>query len=292
MVKKKLKTRRTRTKTAPPKKTVKKRTARKTAVKKVAKRAKSRRVVKKKRVIKKRRVVKKKRVIKKRRVVKKKRVIKKRRVVKKSTTASTKKTARRKPAPRKKKKLATKKRGGTPRKKETAKRKKTTARKAAVKTPARRRPKKKPSARMVKSDKGAAVPAAVKAYQLKSGEPYMSSEQLQHFRKLLLNRKKELMREVDRTVNHMQAEATSFADPVDRATQEEEFSLELRARDRERKLIKKIDEAMGMIDADEYGYCVLCGTEIGVRRLEARPTATLCIDCKSLQELKEKQIAD
>ena len=145
---------------------------------------------------------------------------------------------------------------------------------------------------MIKPAENFAVTSNVKAYQMKKGEPYMNSEQLQHFRKLLLNWKKELMAEVDRTMNHMQADAANFADPIDRATQEEEFSLELRTRDRERKLIKKIDEALAMINANEYGYCNSCGTEIGVRRLEARPTANLCIDCKSMQELKEKQIAD
>lgn len=111
-----------------------------------------------------------------------------------------------------------------------------------------------------------------------------------HFRKLLLDWKAELMEEVDRTVSHMKDEAANFPDPADRATQEEEFSLELRARDRERKLIKKIDSTLELIEQDEYGYCGDCGIEIGVRRLEARPTATQCIDCKTLAEIKEKQI--
>jgi DnaK suppressor protein len=97
------------------------------------------------------------------------------------------------------------------------------------------------------------------------------------------------MEEVDRTVHHMQDEATNFPDPNDRATQESEFSLELRTRDRERKLIKKIDEALDRIEEHEYGYCEACGVEIGIRRLEARPTATLCIDCKTLDEIREKQ---
>jgi DnaK suppressor protein len=98
------------------------------------------------------------------------------------------------------------------------------------------------------------------------------------------------MQEVDRTVHHMQDEAANFADPSDRASQEEEFSLELRARDRERKLIKKIDETLQLIDSNDYGWCDSCGVEIGIRRLEARPTATLCIDCKTLAEIREKQI--
>jgi DnaK suppressor protein len=128
-------------------------------------------------------------------------------------------------------------------------------------------------------------------YKEKKGETYMNKDQREHFRTLLLAWKQELMEEVDRTVGHMKEDAANFADPADRATQEEEFSLELRTRDRERKLIKKIDEAVNDIDAGDYGYCEACGIEIGIRRLEARPTATLCIDCKTLQEIKEKQMA-
>ncbi len=117
----------------------------------------------------------------------------------------------------------------------------------------------------------------------------MNAAQREHFKKLLHAWKKELMEEVDRTVNHMKDEAANFPDPADRASQEEEFSLELRTRDRERKLIKKIDKTIELIEADDYGYCEACGVEIGVRRLEARPTATLCVDCKTLAEIKEKQ---
>jgi len=117
----------------------------------------------------------------------------------------------------------------------------------------------------------------------------MSEAQLDHFRSILNGWKKDLMAEVDRTVDHMKDEAANFPDPADRATQEEEFSLELRTRDRERKLIKKIDDTMGLINNGEYGYCETCGVEIGLRRMEARPTATQCIDCKSLDEIKEKQ---
>jgi len=127
-------------------------------------------------------------------------------------------------------------------------------------------------------------------YMPKKGEEYMSPEQEDHFRGLLRAWKRELMEEVDRTVHHMQDEAANFPDPNDRATQESEFSLELRARDRERKLIKKIDEALNRIDIGEYGFCDSCGVEIGIRRLEARPTATLCIDCKTLDEIREKQM--
>ncbi|GAA0795482.1 RNA polymerase-binding protein DksA [Marinobacterium sediminicola] len=127
-------------------------------------------------------------------------------------------------------------------------------------------------------------------YPLDNGEEYMNDAQKDHFRKILLAWKRELMEEVDSTITHLKEEASNFADPSDRASQEEEFSLELRTRDRERKLIRKIDEALDSIDDDDYGYCEACGVEIGIRRLEARPTATLCIDCKTLAEIKEKQI--
>lgn len=126
-------------------------------------------------------------------------------------------------------------------------------------------------------------------YEPKKGEEYMGAPQLEHFRKMLLNWKRELMEEVDRTMHHMQEDAANYADPSDRATQEEEFSLELRTRDRERKLIKKIDKTLDNIDRDDYGFCDSCGVEIGIRRLEARPTATQCIDCKTLAEIKERQ---
>jgi len=126
-------------------------------------------------------------------------------------------------------------------------------------------------------------------YKPKKGEEYMNEKQSEHFRNILLAWKSELMEEVDRTVSHMKDEAANFPDPADRATQEEEFSLELRTRDRERKLIKKIDKTIDLIDAEDYGFCDTCGVEIGIKRLEARPTATLCIDCKTLDEIKEKQ---
>lgn len=130
----------------------------------------------------------------------------------------------------------------------------------------------------------------VAPYQEKPGEEYMSVEQRKHFRLILLHWKQQLMEEVDRTVHHMQDEAANFPDPNDRATQEEEFSIELRTRDRERKLIKKIDEALQKIENNDYGFCDACGIEIGIRRLEARPTATLCIDCKTIDEIKERQM--
>ncbi|QIT56434.1 RNA polymerase-binding protein DksA [Aquisalimonas sp. 2447] len=126
-------------------------------------------------------------------------------------------------------------------------------------------------------------------YQQAEGEEYMSAEQLEHFRQLLLAWKRQLQEEVERTVHHMRDDATNYADPADRATQEEEFALELRTRDRERKLIRKIDQTLEAIRKEDYGYCEQCGVEIGLRRLEARPTATLCIDCKTLEEHREKQ---
>jgi DnaK suppressor protein len=128
-------------------------------------------------------------------------------------------------------------------------------------------------------------------YKPKKGESYMSSQQLLHFRSILEGIKVELGQDIDRTVHTMQDEATIFADPNDRASQESDMALELRNRDRERKLIKKIEETIAKIDSGDYGYCESCGVEIGLKRLEARPTATLCIDCKTLDEIREKQVA-
>lgn len=125
------------------------------------------------------------------------------------------------------------------------------------------------------------------SYQPTEGEDYMNSTQLAYFRQVLFDWKQSLLNEVDRTVNHMRDESTAFPDPNDRATQEEEFSLELRTRDRERKLIKKINESLAQIDNGDYGYCEACGMEIGLARMQARPTATLCIDCKMLEEVRE-----
>ncbi len=129
----------------------------------------------------------------------------------------------------------------------------------------------------------------IEPYVLADGEEYMSSGQMDHFRRILNAWRAELMQEVDRTMTHMQDESTAMADVNDRATQEEEFAIELRTRDRERKLIRKIEKSLKDIDEDDYGYCDTCGIEIGLRRLEARPTATQCIDCKTLSEIKEKQ---
>jgi len=130
----------------------------------------------------------------------------------------------------------------------------------------------------------------IEPYKEKRGEEYMNEKQRAHFRAILEAWRKQLMEEVDRTVSHMKDEAANFPDPVDRASQEEEFSIELRTRDRERKLLKKINKSIAAIDDNEYGYCQSCGVEIGIRRLEARPTAELCIDCKTLDEIKEKHL--
>lgn len=133
--------------------------------------------------------------------------------------------------------------------------------------------------------------AGVEPYKEKPNEEYMNAEQLEHFKKILEAWRNQLRQEVDRTVSHMKDEAANFPDPVDRAAQEEEFSLELRTRDRERKLIKKIEKTLQLIEEDEFGFCKSCGIEIGIRRLEARPTADLCIECKTLAEIKERQMA-
>ncbi|MEE9254594.1 MAG: RNA polymerase-binding protein DksA [Pseudomonadales bacterium] len=127
-------------------------------------------------------------------------------------------------------------------------------------------------------------------YRAKKGEEYMGPGQLEHFRDILLSWRQELMEEVDRTVHHMQDEAANFPDPADRASQEEEFSIELKTRDRERRLIKKIDQTIDRIDQEDYGFCDTCGVEVGLRRLEARPTATQCVDCKTVDEIKERQL--
>jgi DnaK suppressor protein len=137
-----------------------------------------------------------------------------------------------------------------------------------------------------------AGPRNVKPYIARRGEQYMNKEQLDHFRLILESWKRDLMQEVDRTVLHMKDEAANFPDPNDRATQESEFSLELRTRDRERKLIRKIEEAIKRIDDGSYGYCVETGEEIGVKRLEARPVATLSLEAQERRERREKQYGD
>ena len=224
----------------------------------------------------------------------KKPVVKKKTPVKKAVSKKApakKAVAKKTPA----KKVATKK---APAKKAVAK--KTPAKKVATKkAPAKKAvAKKAPAAPKSRRKNDKKVARAVgelqrfddfKPYKPSRGESYMNDEQLEHFKQLLYVWRAELVEEMTRTVSHMKDEAANFPDPADRATQEEEFSLELRTRDRERKLIKKIDGTLERIKIDDYGYCDACGIEIGIQRLEARPTATLCIDCKTLAEIKERQ---
>lgn len=235
-----------------------------------------------------------------------KKKVTKKKVAKKKV--SKKKVTKKKASPKKSAKKTTKKKATT-KKKVTKKKvtKKKVAKKSVVKkktpvkkkTSAKKQPAKKTTPKKTKETMTKKVTAIkpkarkkekISPYKEKKGEDYMGTEQTEHFRELLNAWKDELIAEVDRTVHHMQDEASNFPDPNDRATQEEEFSLELRTRDRERKLIRKIDEAILTLDSGDYGYCEVCGIEIGVRRLEARPTATLCIDCKTLDEIKERQL--
>ena len=149
---------------------------------------------------------------------------------------------------------------------------------------------KKTKQRMKDSTSSSDVLHGIAPYVTKKGEEYMNENQREHFKLILKSWRYELMEEVDRTVSHMKDEAANFPDPSDRATQEEEFNLELRTRDRERKLIRKIDKTLIRIEDDDYGFCDQCGIDIGIRRLEARPTAELCVDCKTLDEISERQI--
>jgi DnaK suppressor protein len=203
--------------------------------------------------------------------------------------AAKKKSAAKKKVVAKKKVAASKK--AVAKKKVTAKKKVVASKKVAAK----KKVAKKTAVRKKTATAGGSQSLlghfGVEPYKEKRGEEYMNPKQEEHFRTILNAWKKELMEEVDRTVHHMQDEAANFPDPNDRATQESEFSLELRTRDRERKLIKKINSTIDRLDAHDYGWCDSCGIEIGIRRLEARPTADLCIDCKTLEEIKEKQMA-
>jgi len=137
---------------------------------------------------------------------------------------------------------------------------------------------------------GILAQAGLEPYIEQEGEEYMGEAQRAHFKRILEAWRTQLREEVDRTVGNLQEEAENYADPVDRAAQEEEFAIELRTRDRERKLIKKIEKTLELIEHNDFGFCDSCGIEIGIRRLEARPTADLCIDCKSLAEIREKQM--
>jgi DnaK suppressor protein len=225
--------------------------------------------------------------------VAKKKASSKKKVAKKTVTKKkvTKKKASKKVS---KKKIATKKK--VSKKKATVK--KTVVKKAVStkrpavkkKTPAR----KKPPARVArrKGDAHSGPIHGIAPYKPARGEEYMSDEQLEHFRKILSAWKNELMFEVDRTVHHMQDEAANFPDPNDRATQESEFGLELRTRDRERKLLRKIDSALARLDDSSYGFCDETGEEIGLKRLEARPVATLSLEAQERREMAERQFRD
>ena len=277
-------------------------TAKKQAARKKA--ASKRKLTRKKAVTKKRATRKKtaKKKVAKKKVAKKK-VARKKAAKKK---VSKKKVARKKAAKKKpsKKKVARKKAA----KKKTSKKKvakKKAAKKAAQRKVSRKKPsQKKASKKRPVARKKAATPRrprgdvltapihGISPYQPKRGEEYMSDAQLEHFRQILNSWKRELMYEVDRTVHHMQDEAANFPDPNDRATQESEFGLELRTRDRERKLLRKIDSALARIDDRSYGYCEETGEEIGLKRLEARPVATLCLEAQERRELAERQFRD
>ena len=198
----------------------------------------------------------------------------------KTTTTNAKSTATKKATPKNSlvkktnvKKVAVKK---APAKKVAAK--KTAAKKvAARKTPAKKVSAKKRS-------------TPISSYQGRKGEKYMSAAMKKHFLAVLIDWREHLKEEMQKTFDHLKNKGESYADPIDRASQEEEFAFELRTRDRERKLIAKIAMSLEQIKQDDYGYCYACGIEIGVKRLEARPTATHCIDCKTLDEIKEKQL--
>jgi DnaK suppressor protein len=236
----------------------------KAAAKKTAKKKTSSRKVGKKKAPSKKKLAKKK--------ASKKKVAKKK--VAKKKVAKKKSVARRKPAAKKK----------APSRKKVSRKRTPVRKSAARKAPARSG---KPRGNVLTGPIHGVAP-----YKTKRGEEYMSDEQLEHFREILSSWKRELMFEVDRTVHHMQDEAANFPDPNDRATQESEFGLELRTRDRERKLLRKIEQALIRIDEGSYGYCDDTGEEIGLKRLEARPVATLCLEAQERRELAERQFRD
>ncbi len=254
------------------KKTAKKKTAKKKTAKKKAAVSRKKSVSKKtaKKAPARRKKTTKKKMAKKKKTVTKKKMAKK----KAARKTAAKKTTKKAPA---RKKATTRKKAAT--KKKTAKK----PVKKTAKTPARKPAK----ARGKKEDKPDFIP-----YKRKKNEEYMSESQLEHFREILNNWKRQLLDEVNRTVNHMKEDASNFADPADRATQEEEFGLELRTRDRERKLLRKINAALQRIDEGNYGYCEETGEEIGIQRLEARPVATLCLEAQERHEMRERQFRD
>jgi DnaK suppressor protein len=290
--------------------------AKKTASKKRKKTTASRKKVTRKKTTSRKKVAKKKAVSRKkapaRKKVAKKKATKKKVTKKKATKkkAAKKKVTKKKVAKKKatkkkvtKKKVAKKKAARKKVSKKAVSAKKRPSKKKAVskKRPAVKKkvPAGRPAPRKVPTRKAAprkdmltAPIHGIDPYKAKRGEEYMSDTQLEHFRRILNAWKRELMFEVDRTVHHMQDEAANFPDPNDRATQESEFGLELRTRDRERKLLRKIDSALARIDEGSYGYCEETGEEIGLKRLEARPVATLCLEAQERRELAERQFRD
>ncbi len=270
-----------------------------TAKKKPArKKAASKRKVTRKKAVTKKRATRKKSVTKKRATGKKagtKKKVSKKKVSKKKV--AKKKVAKKKASKKKvsKKKVTKKKVAKKKASKKKVAKKKVTKKKAAKKKVSKKRPAAKKQAVRTRRPRGDVLSApihGISPYQPKRGEEYMSDKQLEHFREILNSWKRELMYEVDRTVHHMQDEAANFPDPNDRATQESEFGLELRTRDRERKLLRKIDSALSRIDDGSYGYCEETGEEIGLKRLEARPVATLCLEAQERREMAERQFRD
>ena len=261
----------------------------KAAAKRVSKKKVTRKKAAKKKVAKKK-VAKKK--VSKKKVARKK--VSKKKVAKKKV--AKKKVAKKKVAKKKvaKKKVAKKKVARKVSKKKVTKNvtKKRAAKKVSKKRPAARKKVARKAPSRARGDVLSGPIHGIDPYKPRRGEEYMSAEQLAHFEEILSAWKRELMFEVDRTVHHMQDEAANFPDPSDRATQESEFGLELRTRDRERKLLRKIDSALARIDEGTYGYCDETGEEIGLKRLEARPVATLCLEAQERRELAERQFRD
>ena len=225
----------------------------------------------------------------------------KKKVAKKKATSRKKVASRKKTAKKKvsKKKAATKKKVSKKKvSKKKASKKKVSKKKASKKKVSKKKvartkaTRKAPARRRPRGDVLTGPIHGIEPYKPRRGEEYMSDAQLEHFRRILTAWKRELMFEVDRTVHHMQDEAANFPDPNDRATQESEFGLELRTRDRERKLLRKIDSALARIDEGNYGFCDETGEEIGLKRLEARPVATLCVEAQERRELAERQFRD
>ena len=191
------------------------------------------------------------------------------------------------------KKADTKKVKATPTKTKSSVTKKAAAKKSLVKrAPAKKVAAKKVTAKKAPTKKVSAKKRStpISSYQGRKGEKYMSAAMKKHFLAVLIDWREHLKEEMQKTFDQLKNKGESYADPIDRASQEEEFAFELRTRDRERKLISKIAMSLDQIKQDDYGYCYACGIEIGVKRLEARPTATHCIDCKTLDEIKEKQL--